>query len=109
MFCFQYLQSGFAVTDLPQHLQAKLALRLAEIAQHKWKECELTNKHSQFGIEHLDAGAIKPASIATFSDVRKFVVFRYTGDNRPMIGMRVGNVFHLLWIEKDFGQVYDHG
>jgi hypothetical protein len=27
----------------------------------------------------------------------------------PVVGVRIGNVFHILWIERQFGGVYDHG
>jgi hypothetical protein len=30
-------------------------------------------------------------------------------DIRPIVGVRINNVFHILWIEKEPGDVYSHG
>jgi len=35
------------------------------------------------------------------------MAFRYMG-KLPMLGVRVREVFHLLWVERQFGDVYDH-
>ena len=43
-----------------------------------------------------------------FGDRDKFMVFRYHG-KLPMGGVRVGDVYHVLWIEPEFNRLYDHG
>lgn len=35
------------------------------------------------------------------------MAFRYHG-KRPMLGVRINEVFHVLWIERQFGDVYAH-
>lgn len=36
------------------------------------------------------------------------MVFRYS-DRLPMAGVRVGDTFHVVWIERQYGELYDHG
>ena len=67
----------------------------------------LQSRHGH-GLEHLPVGQIKKKVPVQFSDEEKLTVFRYSSDLRPMIGVRVQDVFHILWIEKDFGDVYEH-
>jgi len=45
---------------------------------------------------------------AQFQDQDKFMVFRYYG-KLPMAGVWVADVYHVLWIEPEFGKLYDHG
>jgi hypothetical protein len=35
-------------------------------------------------------------------------MFRYDG-RLPMGGIRVRDIYHVLWIEPEFGRLYDHG
>ncbi len=109
LFCFQYLRDGFGIEDLSNDQQAKLALGLGTIARYSWQECTLAPKHSKIGTEVLDIKWIKRPRVLEFPEVSKYLVFRYTGANHPVIGVRDGNVFHALWIEREFGDVYDHG
>ncbi len=109
LFCFRYLRNGFGIEDLPKFLQAKLALSLGVIAQCSWQVCTLAPRHSQIGTELLGVERVKHAKVPEFDEISKYTVFRYTGDNHPMVGVRAGDVFHVLWIEQKFGDVYDHG
>jgi hypothetical protein len=43
-----------------------------------------------------------------YGDAKEFLVMRYDG-LRPMVGIRSNDVFHVLWIENEFGDLYDHG
>jgi hypothetical protein len=108
LFCFQYLCKGFRIEELSKDQQAQLALSLGIIARYSWQDCTLASKHSQIGTELLGVECIKRDKVPEFSEVSKYTVFRYTGANHPMIGVRTGNVFHALWIEQEFGDVYDH-
>ena len=35
------------------------------------------------------------------------MVLRYDGF-RPMAGVRTADTFHVIWIELEFGRLYDH-
>lgn len=41
-------------------------------------------------------------------DITHLVVFRANGDNRPFLGLRSGCVFHIIFIEEVFGDIYKH-
>ncbi len=36
------------------------------------------------------------------------MAFRYHG-LLPMAGVRIGEIYHVPWIEPEFGLLYDHG
>ena len=72
-----------------------------------WEELIRADRHG-LGLETLPADQIRPQIPTGFEDTRKFQVFRYSG-RLPMVGTRTNDTFHVIWIEKDFGDVYDHG
>ena len=67
----------------------------------------LAPRHGQ-GSELIPAGDIRAPIPARFEAEPKFMVFRYHG-KLPMAGVRVDDVYHVLWIEPEFGRLYDHG
>jgi hypothetical protein len=58
--------------------------------------------------EEIPSRSIKPSVPTQFQDRDNFLVFRYDG-TLPMVGVRMGDDFHVLWIERQYGEVYDHG
>ena len=106
-FCFRHTVRGFDVTELDQAQKADLAETLQQRCQVTWTEINQADRHGQ-GTEKLPVRSIKPEIPARFQDTDKVTAFRYS-DRLPMVGVRIGGVFHVLWIEKRFGRVYDHG
>jgi hypothetical protein len=41
-------------------------------------------------------------------EISHLTVFRANGDNRPFLGLRNGTIFHIIFIEEKFGNIYDH-
>ncbi len=41
-------------------------------------------------------------------DVKYLHVFRATGNNLPFVGLEMQGVFRVLFIETNFGDIYDH-
>ncbi len=72
-----------------------------------WKEISLAPRHG-LGIEHLPVSEIRAPLPPAFEGHEKVMVMRYNG-KLPMAGIRVRDVFHILWIERQFGELYDHG
>lgn len=107
VFCLGFIQPSCDVKRLPESQQADFAVALQDKARFTWKELTLNRKHSH-GVATLPRRAIKKQIPERFSDEDRFHVLRYTGNNRAMVGVRAGKVFHILWIEKTFGDVYDH-
>jgi hypothetical protein len=107
-FCLHFIQSGFDVGALPTVArQAAFAKTLQKLAASKWKDLIVAPYKGQ-GIEMIRARQLKTALPARFQDQDKVTVFRYDG-KLPMAGVRVDDVFHVLWIEPEFNMLYDHG
>ncbi len=104
-FCLAFIQKDFDVKSLPETKRADLAVSLQERASLTWDQIAKTDRHGQ-GYEHLPAKKF-PTPPTQFSDRDQFMVFRYSG-NLPMVGVRIGDVFHILWIERKFGELYKH-
>ncbi len=73
----------------------------------RWIDIKQADRHA-LGTELLPIDKIRYRIPAPFEDHDRVMVFRYSG-NLPMVGVRVREVFHVLWIEDAFGNVYDHG
>jgi len=71
-----------------------------------WEEIILSPKHG-LGSETMPKDQIKVGIPKEIEDRDSFLVLRYSG-KLPMIGFRSNDTFHLVWIEADFGKVYDH-
>lgn len=107
-FCLAHIQKGYDVKSLPD-LASKAAF--AEALQIRssmtWRELKVAPRHG-LGMELIPKGQIRAPIPEPFQDHEKFVVFRYNG-RLPMAGVRILDVFHVLWIEARFGDLYDHG
>jgi len=82
--------------------------RLSKLCQLSWNQILTTQKHG-FGTENIPVEQIKvylPPIISP--DVKNLLVFRSNGDNRPFLGFRNGNIFHVIFIEANFGDIYNH-
>jgi hypothetical protein len=106
-FCLAHLVDEYGLGQLTVSQQAAFAKTLRKLAQFKWKELLTGPKHAH-GCELLPAGKFKAKIPARFEGEDRFMVFRYCG-KLPMAGVRVLDVFHILWIEREFGELYDHG
>lgn len=87
--------------------RADFALTLQQRSSLTWAELQQTRRHGQ-GFEMLDRAKFRGGIPAVFQDQSRFMVFRYSG-RLPMAGVRSGDVFHVIWIEASFGQLYNHG
>jgi hypothetical protein len=105
VFCFKYLQT---VPKRDYEFYANFIERLKKLSNLTWKQIDIADKHG-FGTEKMPLTQIKP-SLPKFvtPDIDALTVFRADGDNRPFLGLRRGNVFHIIFIEEKFGDVYEH-
>lgn len=106
-FCLHHVCDGFDVHALDQACQAAFARTLQKLGGSKWKDLKLAPRHGQ-GFEFIPANQIKARVPDSFVDEPRFMVFRYHG-RLPMGGVRIRDVYHVLWIERTFGELYDHG
>jgi hypothetical protein len=106
VFCFRYLQTQ---PQKDYKFYADFIVRLKKLSSLSWKQISVSGRH-QFGTEKMPISQIKP-TLPKFvtPDVDALTVFRATGDNRPFLVLRRDNVFHIIFIEENFGDIYDHG
>lgn len=105
LFCFKHLNCK---PKGDYKFYANFIVRLSKLSNISWNVIEKSPRHG-FGTEKIPISNIKP-KLPNFitPDVKNLLVFRASGDNRPFIGLRDGNVFHIIFIEEKFGDVYDH-
>lgn len=105
-FCLHHICAGYDVHALEASQQASFAKTLQKLAASTWKDLLLAPRHGQ-GFEYIPAAQIKAPIPTRFQGESRFTVFRYQG-RLPMGGTRIRDVYHVLWIERMFGELYDH-
>ncbi len=82
--------------------------RLKKLSSLTWKVIGTSARHS-FGFEKLETKYLTPsAKTHVPKGMESLLVFRATGDNHAFLGYRDGNTFQIVFIEHDFGDVYEH-
>jgi len=86
-----------------------LLMRMQKLSELGWKGIRLSGRH-QFGMEKIPIKQLRPKVLPRIvtPDVEELDVIRATGDNRPMVGLQEGKIFHVIFIEANFGDVYNH-
>lgn len=82
--------------------------RLGKLGNIDWNTVNVSGKHS-FGMEKMKVSnlTVSARQLAP-AGVDSLIVLRATGDNHVFLGTREGNVFHVIFIEYQFGDVYKH-
>lgn len=108
IFCFKYLQEVSIEKCKDSKFFYDFIFRLRKLGELGWKEINKSSRHS-FGTEKISVKSLKPnlPSIIT-DDVDELTVFRANGNNLPFLGIRKPGVFHIIFIETNFGDIYDH-
>jgi hypothetical protein len=105
IFCFRHLQTKIGED---YKFYSDFVDRLKKISSLSWNEINTSNRHG-FGTEKMPVGQIKPVLPRFITpEITHLTVFRANGDNRPFLGLRRGSVFHILFMEEKFGDVYNH-
>jgi len=109
VFCFRYLQTN-SIQDCEEHdFFYDFLFRLKQLGELDWATIDKTQRHG-FGYEKLPVEQIKPKNLPPIvtADVKNLIVFRASGDQRPFLGIRRDNIFHVIFIESRFGDIYNH-
>lgn len=108
LFCFKYMQE-YSIKDCRNHeFFYKFLLRLKKLSILGWKEIAKDDKHS-FGTENIPINQIIPQRpLFLTPDITELMCFRANGDKRPFLGFRIGNIFHVVFIEAKFNEIYNH-
>ena len=109
LFSFKWLQNYSFVNCADANFFQHFLQRLQKLSDLGWKEIRVSGRH-QYGMEKISRKDIKLQALPRIvtPDIDEFVVFRAVGDNRPMIGLLQGKIFHVIFIEANFGDVYCH-
>lgn len=108
IFCLEHIRVPHDVKnpDLTKDQRSAFAERLQELASLSWSQLKMSGRHKQ-GFELMDVNRLKFKMPSAFEDTAKVHVFRYSG-KLPMVGVRSNATFHILAVERQFGDVYDH-
>jgi len=105
-FCFRYTQKGNCPADLSKDQQIALVLTLHRLAKIDWSTIKSAGRQA-LGTEFIPAEQINVPIPGKFDAEDRFMFFRYQG-KLPIGGVRIQDVFHILWIAKGFKDVYVH-
>lgn len=68
-----------------------------------------TSARHSYGMEKMKVSSMtQAAQVHVPIGMASLLVFRATGDNHVFLGYREGNVFQVIFIEYQFGDVYSH-
>lgn len=108
VFCFKHLQNVSIKDCTDADIFYKFLDRLQKLSSLGWKEIRTSQRHG-FGMEKISVNEIKPQmpSIIT-PEVSHLMAFRANGNNLPFLGIQKDVIFHVIFIETNFGDVYEH-
>lgn len=110
----QYVSFGFDFLHDVSYTECKksdffinLLKRMRNLCLLDWNEINKSQRYS-YGYEKIPVKEIKK-DIHITKGVDYLFAFRATGDNHVFLGFREGNVFKVVFIEAEFGDIYNHG
>lgn len=106
VFCLHHIQSSHCLSDCDQEEAAAFAHALWKRSKVTWGELRLAHRYG-LGAEKIPSSAIRATLPPIANGVDFFLAFRFHA-KAPMVGIRVGRIFHVLWLDREFN-LYDHG
>lgn len=109
LFSFKHLQTSVSYKNTKEtKFFIDFLERLNKLSLLGWEEIRKSQRHS-YGMEKIPIGKIK-LQLPNFitPDIKELHVFRATGSNKVFVGLQQEDVFHIIFIEAEFGQVYKH-
>lgn len=109
IFSFRYFKD-VSVKDCNDHkFFYDYLSRLQKLSELGWNEIRKSHPHS-YGMEQMPRTQIHhyrllPAFVTKEVDLH---VFRAVGDNRVMVGLQEGKIFHVFFVEAKFGDISPH-
>ena len=83
--------------------------RLKKLSDLDWKTVFTSQRHG-FGTEPMPVSSLTPSARSLVPDgIENLLVFRATGDKHVFLGIQDANVFQVIFIEVNFGEIYPHG
>lgn len=106
LLSLRHLQPGFGVDELDPEAAHALLSKWAKRSCLQWSELRTHDRHG-LGAEKLPCDKIKPIIPTRFKNDH-YLVYRHL-ENHAVVGFLAADVFYVLWIEKEYGDLYDHG
>lgn len=107
LFSFRHLQHA-SFTDCKEvTFFQNFMKRLKNLSELGWNGINASQRHS-YGMEKLPQNIIKPQLPTIITPEVQLFAFRATGNNLPFVGFREGKIFHIVFIETSFGDIYNH-
>ena len=97
IFDFQYLGN---YREIPRDEKKHFIDKLVVLSRLTWKEIHHSNRH-QHGFERINLNQIRVQLVGLTEDVNQVDVFRYH-EMKPMIGIRSGEVFKVMYLDYNF-------
>lgn len=110
LFSFKYLQK-ISIEDCKDYcFFQEFLFRLQKLSDLGWNKIRESNRHS-FGMEKIPYKQIIHKKLLPdfVTPDAELCVFRATGSNLPFIGIQNGKLFHIIFVETKFGDIYNHG
>lgn len=109
LFSFRHLREESYTDTQDYKFLSGVITRLHTLSKLGWKEIRSSHKHS-IGMESIPKERITselPPMVTP--EVKKVHLFRVSGDNKVMIGLQEGKIFHVFFIAANFTDFYTHG
>ncbi|MDR0995354.1 MAG: hypothetical protein LBL81_03585 [Tannerella sp.] len=117
VFGFEYLQNDSYSGSKEPAFFISFLQRMKGLCSLPFNEILTSDRHS-WGTENISIKSIKLKEkiLRISEDITSLIAFRATGDNHAFLGFWDTNrgtdstkVFQIVFIEANFGDIYDHG
>jgi hypothetical protein len=107
IFCFKYIHNNYSLEQCNDSQKVSFIDKIIMLSSITWDLINKNNKH-KLGYEKMPISELIPSCPAFITpDVKHLLVFRYHG-LKPFLGHRNRFIFHIIFIEREFGEVYEH-
>lgn len=106
IFSFHLIKKEYGIDACTSDEKSALIDTIYKRSQKTWQELNDAPKKG-LGYEKILHTSIKGVKVP--DDIKKetLLAFRFCG-RAPMVGYREGQIFHILWLDRNF-TLYDHG
>ena len=108
LFSFKYLQKVSFDNDIKAKFFQDFLLRLKKYSDLGWKQMAVEKRHD-YGWEFLPHDRIKQKLPVEITPEVQLMVLKSANDKRAMVGFREWNIYHIIFIEAQFNDIYEHG
>lgn len=107
LFSFKYLQEVSFVENVKAKFFQDFLLRLKKYSELGWKKIATEPKHN-YGWEFLSHEQMKHKLPSEVTPEVSLMILRSSNDKRALVGFREWNIFHVIFIEAVFNDIYTH-